>query len=859
MLFWIGTEEALALDARAVELLRRLSWLLLHECDMGKNTNEQTDEVLLAFHQCRDKQVFRILSTIASPSHSANARQRALEQVPSRIKAFLNDDATAEFALGIVEQTAMPDFMNYAVLRDIVHIAEKHRQLRSIALKIVRMISSPFPRMAEPAWKPLTAMLQANKWSDKNDHPSDTSNFHEDRIDDDSLDLITSVLATSAAFASTADSLPQCILDLCKHGSPHQAQNSIKTIVGFYGRKRLVRGSDEDDCAERILSLMDNLASELSFSKTRQTLTVLASLTALVGAAPENEEVMESASHNTWQFCLKAIHKDAEKLCSSPRRKRGRSPTALQPGVHSLVCTAIEFLVSFIRAFSFVSSAESQRSFVSTRQADIQGLFSRLVVLLRSPTTPETLRECSGLNLCRLCDPRIRLEPTFLTTDGWHALAKVFLDDSPFREVLAQEFSSFLTGGGVYGDEYSPSSPEAPSLRIVSLHIFMQTKQIKVATTHCITILRDTCDKAYSQCRALGKRAEERFESVHKMRLMPEYMVPFAYHLLGFNTDEDDERTLHRRLKLLFEPLVQSLGDAADNISFLLRMTEHMGGNFETIIPKSFSRQGRSCDLQFICKIARTVLLSMVKKDVNLSPYAGQIQVPAWLFERNSTQKQLSQTSSESGKDSSLRNTSPTERKTIGPRPSSMKKRHSSTPYDRIRKLHVQFSPDSDIPSREIKPPPTETGEKSSFGGLSPIQKSSPDQTANETASESNVSAGMRARDTDSSKESLEEATGPPKEGRWTPNPIRSKKRSLVRDEGQSKRKKVGKEVPAHIEVERNKSVSRQTEKECENSFLEFEPEIELENYPNAPRRRKQTSPPKRRYSRRTLRSRKKT
>ena len=79
---------------------------------------------------------------------------------------------------------------------------------------------------------------------------------------------------------------------------------------------------------------------------------------------------------------------------------------------------------------------------------------------------------------------------------------------------------------------------------------------------------------------------------------MPEYIVPYAMHLIAFReetpyvggksglsqpsqndhgeVDEAGHRVLKKRLKHLFDPLVLSLGDSADNISFLLRMTERL-------------------------------------------------------------------------------------------------------------------------------------------------------------------------------------------------------------------------------------------------------------------------------------------
>jgi hypothetical protein len=94
-----------------------------------------------------------------------------------------------------------------------------------------------------------------------------------------------------------------------------------------------------------------------------------------------------------------------------------------------------------------------------------------------------------------------------------------------------------------------------------------------------------------------------------------------------------------------------SLGDSADNISFLLRMTE-LAGKCEPIkvSRKSFpagqlsyasgnedAAKRESAKLDVVCAAAREVLLSYVKKDVNLAVYPGKITLPGHLFRRNKT------------------------------------------------------------------------------------------------------------------------------------------------------------------------------------------------------------------------------
>lgn len=135
---------------------------------------------------------------------------------------------------------------------------------------------------------------------------------------------------------------------------------------------------------------------------------------------------------------------------------------------------------------------------------------------------------------------------------------------------------------------------------------------------------------------------------------------------------------LQKRLRWLLEPLVQSLGESADNISFLLRQAEILGNKYHPIevshmlctspplspsgespsmlspssletqttpikspvFPDSLKRDDLSIlKLKVICASARQLLLKFVKKDVNLTPYPGVMQIPSHLYARVTTKR----------------------------------------------------------------------------------------------------------------------------------------------------------------------------------------------------------------------------
>lgn len=215
---------------------------------------------------------------------------------------------------------------------------------------------------------------------------------------------------------------------------------------------------------------------------------------------------------------------------------------------------------------------------------------------------------------------------------------------------------------------------------------------LKSHATKCVALLRKACEEAEVQAQALGREAELAFSLRKKPTLMPEYIVPFAFNLLAhrretpsagadgstnqssqtqedetYEVDEGQHKILRKRLKCLFDPLVHSFGDSPDNISFLLRMTEMIGKNFRPLFvhhksqginassPPSFRLSAgsesedeidvrkeamaekveiASAKLKIICSTSREVLLSYVKKDINLADHPARILINPTLFEK---------------------------------------------------------------------------------------------------------------------------------------------------------------------------------------------------------------------------------
>jgi hypothetical protein len=315
------------------------------------------------------------------------------------------------------------------------------------------------------------------------------------------------------------------------------------------------------------------------------------------------------------------------------------------------------------------------------------------------------------------------LDVSFLTPSVSLVLSGLFLDDEfVVREAMVTELIQFVVGIGVFGIEGSDMRPQPPPLRCFAFlalctdgdhgvdhdpsngsaaSIGKLASKVSKSAMECCVNMRKVYEGMYVHIRSQERNVEKasaRFEHKYKPQLLPEYVVPFVFFLLIHRPEtpassivtesarspssidgrsrnrnasmagatECQHRTLRKRLKLIFDALVRSLGDEANNISFLLRMTEMLERNYRPIDATLFRISSTSNDaslasdgartkgsslleakLRVVCQVTRDILLSLVKKDVNLSHFPGNVLIPPIFVKKcNSTSKSPSATSS---------------------------------------------------------------------------------------------------------------------------------------------------------------------------------------------------------------------
>jgi hypothetical protein len=683
------------------------------------STKAGQDDVLQSFHSIRDNHVFKVLATIVRPDHSTKARSRALDDLPRRTKAL--GATVSEWVDNLVKRCAMGDSINSTVIDRCIFLAkecldEEDVQACGAFLAAAKVAIDIFPSIctsseSSEALSGLFGTCRAAS-GDMKKELQDLGVFTA------LSSLLSKVVAvrTNDRDCCTASALKDSLIQLCtRDGTPEQARNAV------YALARLVNpdvGTELPASNEMFDSLLQTLTTPSKLRRPTDenaALKVVSVLSALSAVAESAPLVMTASpqAEKAFKFALESIilgqDDDDESDSSSqdmspskpsrratlatPRAKRNLLENEDLSATCRLICAGIQYLVSFVRASSLFRGSQQSKE---KGQVEIRRVFRLLCEILEDHGLPPSsrdsklcktrsdraaLRLCAATSLIRLCDARLGLEKEMLSPPMWHTLGKAFTDEEAIvRDTVISELAKLYGGSGCYGMETSRLPPKAPSLRILSYAVLCDDKDLRTAVGQCVVNMRIATEAAYTHCCAMG--TEHKFETQYKMLLMPEYCMPFAFHLLSHRREvlnegqgDDDasiadegavgrsERFVRKRLKFVLDPLIQSLGGEADNISFLLRMAETLhkyyipvdvafGGSAilsggsrrslstnendgERLLVASKERaQLLDAGFRKICAIAIELLPTYVKTDANLTAFLGLIQLPNSLFKR---------------------------------------------------------------------------------------------------------------------------------------------------------------------------------------------------------------------------------
>ncbi len=122
VIYKTGTEEHLAAEAEAFEQLEMVAALSAPLPGLSSSPSD-IRPVLEKLHTAKDKHIFRILATIATPDHSASARIRAFDELPKRTKSL--GDSTAAWVKSLARRCAMGNFLNAEVVQNCIILSQE--------------------------------------------------------------------------------------------------------------------------------------------------------------------------------------------------------------------------------------------------------------------------------------------------------------------------------------------------------------------------------------------------------------------------------------------------------------------------------------------------------------------------------------------------------------------------------------------------------------------------------------------------------------------------------------------------------------------------------------------------------------
>jgi hypothetical protein len=736
----------LAAKSKALDLLETVSSMVPAPTGASPVPGER-HSVLEKIHAIKDRNVFRILGTITHPNHSVNARIRAIDDLPKRVKAAGAGEAATGWIRTLVKRCAMGDFLNQDIVHHCILLAHEcfHNDEFDAAqrfLTCVQMAAMRFPQLcaSQEDFITLTELFR--------DCSSIISprNSSSKRLIKNSgmMTSLSAILAAASPYRAYSDESIKCeedihkqLINLCRDGTPEQARHATATMIALLKPKEgLVLTQEENDA---FLPLLQTLAtsSQLSMASINSS-TELASVLVALAELGEHAPMIfqtEKLGKSALEFALNTVllgHKstkptgyesdDARSKDSSEdesvgktpiRRRRSKAKKAtkvedhLSPSNHHknlvdddnlsiscrTLCAAIEFIATIFRSSVFTNKRTKVQLSGNT-EAAIESFFDSLSNIIRDEGMPPSsrdrtyfnlrqdraaLRQCAAIHLLRLCDTRLGLDQKFLTIQRWHLLSQIFLDDERHvRTAVMEELGEMLTANGKYAVAFGQGAM-APRLRFLAYVVFCSDgdhnanhsaanggaanvgKYVHsiLGNAHgCVAYLRRVYEAGEAQARANGEDAEQHYQTFTKVTVMPEYSVPYACHLLAFrretpladgkrrkrNSDEDFTTTctsrsdddkavsvLGKRIRNLFEILTATAD--GNNVSFLLRMTEIISSK----VPKLGSNSGVNIEdhqrkLLKVCQVSREVLLSLVKRDENLTAFPGKIFIPGNLF-----------------------------------------------------------------------------------------------------------------------------------------------------------------------------------------------------------------------------------
>jgi sister-chromatid-cohesion protein PDS5 len=563
---------------------------------------------LQRLHSINDKRVFAQLGVICDPCSPfdaiANAREDLFKRVGS--KTMLGEYLRVLTRHACLLSTP-PDALEYLIDVATLEMGDDASQ-GSVALEILGLCSELFPtqlanhRAQKKLW---SALSSADKVGDEQSKAT--------------------VLRVMARATSAADA---------GKGPASQSSEDSDSDGGHFSSvsgaiRAAVVSADTPDLAEAAV-----MAAKTVLSQSAAAEVAKAAIHELAG----RRGVLLSGSSRKHAQALRSLGFVAENF-PAVFGKASEAKVALQfardviterragAGGADDACAALELLSRRLVPLPLESSANQDAMAKDLREESSQLLETLFGILDRGggltpagatdPPSAAKLRGAAAVSALRLMtNGHIQ---GLLSTEQWHKLGFVLLDsDESVRTAFGTALRSMVGQGLVH---------------------------MKFASYLCLEAGRPTAAEsraalvsAVQVLRSAHARKSERSSSPKEMEqlthLLPEYILPYAIHLLSHHPMFEEglsDRALERDMALLLSALLThgNRPSTSDNLSFLLQMGEIIVSNYCDAVEGS--------DPQHLIRVADAacdVLRAEIKSQDSLQPFPGTVYLPKQLYRK---------------------------------------------------------------------------------------------------------------------------------------------------------------------------------------------------------------------------------
>lgn len=650
-------------------------------------------QTLQKLHQHKDKHVFRLLGSIASCNHSEAALSRATSDVSKRCSSFADDGLA--WMKTLVRRVGMGSLFNGGTVKQSAELALESFNEGAYGsslsfLQAVSLSSKCMPCLGSvdgdvSMFEALVTLFEKSSSESK----SNTTKLKGSKKQEvasivSSVSAILASIAPSVASASESalsskdyKALQSALMKICVEGDDAiMARNAVLVLGSF------CKATTSTD--KTFAPLLKELTAphRLSISNAGASLhTILAALAALAECASA-QFCAEKRAGKAVQFALKLLLKNEipaqqhnQHISSKNNKSKAKEVSHNHNAASSIRVSAIQLAVAYTRASLKFRQKRTKAQDGGNNDNDmaailldsdqIESTFEILTDILNnndnegelSSDAKVKVKRAATIGLLQLCDSSLPLQK-YLTSACYVSLSRALLSTEIRDASVIMEFNAMTRASKPYSN--------APSLRLLAMAVSLQDdcSSVKNAVTDCVHQLRATCELLQSQNPTL-------FDSKYKVKLMPEYALPYSLYLLAhvhapvvdssdadncgndnvYEADATDVESsssnkkltmrIQKQLRMILDPLVQSPTGEADNISFLLRIMEMIGHSYSirccsaadktTTATKSNNRRLNDT-LKRVCRVGRDMLLKGVKHDSQLTAYPHHIQLPANLF-----------------------------------------------------------------------------------------------------------------------------------------------------------------------------------------------------------------------------------